>query len=382
MTIRSGLVATYMAMLFSLVQSANVFPIVGSHRYEVGITSIPLIDDGRHDPFAGDNNTARSVMVTGFYPVVGCRKNHTEPYMPPATAAFQDAKFATFGLPNGTFESLVLGTCESTLKSTCSISALPVVLFSGALGTSRHFYNSMLQSVAASGYYVISIDHPYDADIVEFPDGKVITAADISSDADVELAVSTRAQDITFVRRQLAKAGVTNKLLPGYKYKRTGGGVAVFGHSLGGAAAATSLMQDNSFRGALNIDGTMFGPVLDRGLDRPFMLIGHENKTRGNDPSWEAIWPSLEDWRREYEVLQTAHYSFSDLPLMLSVLRLPEEIRQQPDLVQRLGSLEGHRAMEITVSYITAFLDFLLKTGDEGILDGGSDEFPEVVEVE
>lgn len=45
----------------------------------------------------------------------------------------------------------------------------------------------MAQSLASEGYVVVTIDHPYDADVVEFPDGSYVLAANISSDDDAAL---------------------------------------------------------------------------------------------------------------------------------------------------------------------------------------------------
>ncbi|KAF2622749.1 hypothetical protein BU25DRAFT_414999 [Macroventuria anomochaeta] len=309
------------------------------------------------------------MMVSLFTPVVRCRHKHLEPYMPPATAAFQNDKFAAYGLPNGSFSALQLEACNTTtFVPRCSSPEEhpPLVLFSGALGTSRLIYSSMLQSVAAAGYSVVSIDHPYDADFVEFPEGTTVKGADIDSDADIELALATRVRDIAFVHRQLGNQSFVKAVLPdfdrgyGYSARKT----AMVGHSLGGAAAAAAVLAISSIRGGVNLDGTMFGSVITSGLKRPFMLMGHENKTQETDPSWKATWTKLTGWKREFEVEGAAHYSFSDLPLVTEVLGLQENLPQE--VGQVLGTIEGCRMLNLTVSYVTAFLDFVLKAKPDG----------------
>lgn len=368
-----------LATLPSPGASTVLLPISGSHKFDVVTTSASLTDVSRHDPFT-DTGKPRSIMVSGFYPTSSCRHKHSEPYMPPATVAFQDAKFAAYGLPNGSFKSLYYETCDA--NSSCGIRSrnpLPLVLFSGALGTSRLLYNNMLQSIAAAGYLVVSIDHPYDSDIVEFPDGTVITGVDISSDAEVELALATRAADIAFVHRQLANATVAKKLFPKNSFGRRVPRTAVFGHSLGGAAAAASLLQDPSLRGAVNLDGTMFGPFLTAGTDRPFMLVGHENKTQETDPSWKTTWPNLRGWKKEFEVKGAAHYSFSDLPLIAAVLGLQDVLPAEVEQV--LGRIEGERMANLTVAYVAAFLEKVVGSGSEEQFALSSSKFSEVVEV-
>lgn len=296
--------------------------------------------------------------------------------MPPATTAFQDEKFGAYGLPAGSFTALELETCNDTNKAKDCPERFPLVLFSGALGTSRLLYGNMLQSIAAAGYVVVSVDHPYDADIVEFPNGTNITAIDLETDADIDLALSTRVADIAFVYQQLNTKSAAAGLVPA---NLRSSNTAVIGHSLGGAAAASAMLALPYLHGGLNIDGTMFGSVLTAGLARPFMLLGHENKTQATDPSWAAIWPKLSGWKAEYEVKGAAHYSFSDLPIITAALGLQELL--PADVEQVLGSVEGVRMQSVTVTYTTAFLDFVLKSGKETALKRAGRLFAEVKKV-
>ncbi|KAJ4984283.1 PAF acetylhydrolase [Stagonosporopsis vannaccii] len=352
---------SFLALFALPAVSSNIFPIIGPHHFDVTISTAALTDANRLNPFVKDGSSRR-IMVSTFAPVANCRHKTREAYMPPATAAFEDEQYAAYGLPNGTFPALELESCSSIPSTNRSAkkSAFPLVLFSGALGTSRLLYSSMLQSVAAAGYLVVSIDHPYDSDVVEFPDGTLVKGIDIS-DVELDLALSTRVEDIAFVYRQMGNQTFVNTIIPGYgrgcaqSVRKT----ALVGHSFGGAAAAAAMLKIPSVRGGINLDGSMFEPVITSGLKQPFMLMGHENKTQETDPSWKSTWPKLAGWKREFEVKHTAHYSFSDFPLVTEVLglqgHLPEEVGQV------LGTIEGSRMMNLTVSYVTAFLDFVLK---------------------
>jgi hypothetical protein len=253
------------------------------------------------------------------------------------------------------------------------------VVFSGALATSRTIYHSMLQSIAAAGYLVVSVDHPYDADIVEFPNGTNVTGVDINDD-ELEDALTTRVEDIAFLYKELTKTALRQKLFPMHRHNGGLPKTAIIGHSFGGAAAAVALQQLSYIRGGLNIDGSLFGSVLKTGLDRPFMLIGHENKTQETDPTWKTVWPLLKGWKKEIEVKGAAHYSFSDLPLITSVIGLQAELPAEVEQV--LGSIEGHRMMKLTVTYVRAFLDMVLKSGSEKSFLRADKQFSEVVDVE
>jgi pimeloyl-ACP methyl ester carboxylesterase len=380
MKFRTASSFAFLALLQSSSTSPTVLPVVGSHCYDVATTTQLLTDAQRRDPFANDGRP-RSVMVSGFYPTKSCREQAVERYMPPATAAFQNDKFAAYGLPNGSFEALGLKTCKTMAKPhTRGSSPLPLVLFSGALSTSRLLYSNMLQSIAAAGYTVVSIDHPYDADAVEYPNGTLIRGVPIDTNADIELALATRVADIKFVYDHLTSTSnqAAPHLLPAFPRRRAPK-TAVIGHSLGGAAAAAALLAMPALHSGLNLDGSLFGRVLTTGLDRPFMLVGHANKTQATDPSWAAVWPLLRGWKREFEVTKAAHYSFSDLPAAVAALGLQDVLPVEVGDV--LGRIEGGRMAGLTVRYVCAFLDRTLKGVQTGFLDGGSAEFPEVKRV-
>ena len=237
----NSLLLVLLASSPGIVSARTVLPVLGSHHYDVTVASASLTDHSRLDPYA-NNSSPRSVVVSSFYPVTHCRRRKIDSYMPPATANFMDTKFGAYGLPNGSFQSLGLETCVTPARQdACSSHLLPVVLFSGALATSRHLYNAMLQNIASAGYLVLSIDHPYDADMVEFPDGTIVTGVEIDSDADIELALSTRVADIEFVSNQIYNVSASKDLFPTGLRRERVSKMAVVGHSLGGAAAATAM---------------------------------------------------------------------------------------------------------------------------------------------
>jgi predicted dienelactone hydrolase len=375
----NSLLLVLLASSPGIVSARTVLPVLGSHHYDVTVASASLTDHSRLDPYA-NNSSPRSVVVSSFYPVTHCRRRKIDSYMPPATANFMDTKFGAYGLPNGSFQSLGLETCVTPARQdACSSHSLPVVLFSGALATSRHLYNAMLQNIASAGYLVLSIDHPYDADMVEFPDGTIVTGVEIDSDADIELALSTRVADIEFVSNQIYNVSASKDLFPTGLRRERVSKMAVVGHSLGGAAAATAMMNMPSLRGGVNLDGSMFGSVLTTGFDGPFMLMGHENKTQETDPSWKTLWPHLVGWKKELEVKNAAHYSFSDLPLVITALGLDGKL--PAEVGELLGNIEGRRMTTLVTEYVATFLDMTLKKGTEGAFSKVGDQFPEVSEV-
>ncbi|KAL1647133.1 hypothetical protein SLS58_002904 [Diplodia intermedia] len=228
-------------------------------RFNVSRSTQLLTDHSRQDPFASTSQP-REVVISIFRPASNtCTTYAPTPYMPLKTAQFEDAKLgAAYGLPAGTITNLTLDltTCNTTTDPT-DPTPPTTILFSPALGTPRHFYTLLAAALAsATRATVITIDHPHDADIVEYPNGTLVAGIDISSSADILLAVATRAQDMRFVLDTLAP--------PTHPPSCGGGGapppVLAIGHSLGGAAALLASSQDSRIAGAVNIDGSVFFP--------------------------------------------------------------------------------------------------------------------------
>lgn len=188
--------------------------------FEVGMGVMELIDESRFQPFAPTVRPPK-LMISLFYPVDSHKPTIPVNYMPPETAAYEDAfEESINGLlsPNGTFEKLALQLASGFPQSQ-STPDFPIVLFQPGEGTTRLFYSVIAQNVASSGYIVITMDAPYDVDIVEYPDGsEALINATVTANptlADEELAVSARAQDASFVLDQLRNASIISQLIPG-----------------------------------------------------------------------------------------------------------------------------------------------------------------------
>lgn len=208
-----------------------------------------------------------------------------------------------------------------------------------------------------------------------FPDNSTILGLDFTDDQ-IPLLVDTRAKDMSFVLNQLSRSTVAKKLFPGVTCGIDVSKAGVFGHSLGGAAAAEAIYFDRRLLGGINLDGSMFGDVVEKGLKRPFMLFAHTGKNITTDPTWQAIWPKLTGWKRELILDESAHYTFSDLLDVLSVLGFAGMLPVAAGEI--LGTIDGGRALEIVTAYVVAFFDFILKEKKEGILSAPSAAYPEV----
>lgn len=79
------------------------------------------------------------------------------------------------------------------------------------------------------------------------------------------------------------------------------------------------MLNDSRIAGGLAMDGALFGPVVQKGLDKPFILMAHTNHPHTNDcsaddpfKSWFHIWPNMRGWKLDIMLTNSLHYTFSD----------------------------------------------------------------------
>lgn len=330
-------------------------------RYGTGSSRAVLIDHSRSDPYAAAAGIKqdRRLMVSSFYPVALREQCLDLPslYMPATTAAFLDSEYAAYGIPNNTFASFDLISCKPRGRQSVRNQVFPTVLFSPGLGNSRLLYSAMAQSLASEGFNVITIDHPYDADIVEFEDGSTVFAADIDSDEQILAALDIRVQDVSFVLDQLRLKSTNQKLFGGRSCAKDEQ-YTIFGHSLGGATAAAATLSDKRLNGAINLDGTFFGTLLTKGAAKPLMIMSHDGKNLTTDDSWSATWNATQGVNKvAVTISDTAHGSYSDLPLIADALGLPVDMRRQLDPF--VGALPGIYVRDVVAQFVKTFTAFV-----------------------
>ncbi|KAH6640157.1 Alpha/Beta hydrolase protein [Chaetomium tenue] len=355
-----------------LVGIAQAF-MVTSHPgpFSVTMRAKALTDEARTDPF--NNRFKRQVLLSVFWPLPNTTNCAQEviPYMPPATAASYGPLSQSAGLPATIFESFQLDFCKLTKGCrgrTETMPRFPLILFSPGLGESRLLYSATAKSIAAQGYIVATIDHPYDAEVVEFPDGAVVRR-NWTQGMEQQLT-EIRAADISFALSELSHLTTSHpssRDLPTAQIDFTR--VIAMGHSVGGAAAAQALQQDRRIRGAINLDGRLFSPVLEPSSlrrragktivnGRPFLLLGRE-KHADEDPTWNQFWRSMLQHGKPGQpaamlgVAGTTHSSFTDLPALIGALGLSDE--DQSRVEGMLGVVRGARMQQILAELSSSF---------------------------
>lgn len=178
-----------LAFVFSAIASCVV--VRGpSGTHPVAYSVEALIDEARWDPLApAGEPQKRRIVVSTFSPlhdITGeSQPGEPIPYLPHATASTYKVILESLQLPNYLFDGFELQFHHSTSqKYNSSNYEYPVIIFSPGFATSRLLSSAQAQSLASHGFTVITVDHPYDATVVEFPSGEVVYGYNISDFSD------------------------------------------------------------------------------------------------------------------------------------------------------------------------------------------------------
>jgi predicted dienelactone hydrolase len=209
---------------------------------------------------------------------------------------------------------------------------------SPGLGETAALMGAHATDLASHGYVVVGIDVPGETEAVDLGDGRLVAKSPALAHASSR-TIALRSRDMRFV---LGKLGTLRGVGRLDRHR-----VGAFGHSNGGATTAATMLVDHRLRAGVNVDGGIFEPVLDRGLDRPFAVI------QGNGPF--AAYATLREFRSHLRgphpylhVPGAAHHSFTDNVWLVPQLGLdPAE--------SDVGTVEPARAVAQQNAFLLRF---------------------------
>lgn len=332
----------------------------GTHK--VNVTSYEWVDASRHETFSTNPADLRDLMVTVWYP--------------------------------------------ADISTSTSGNIFPVLVFSHGWGMDVHAYSVEMEDIASHGYVIFGIDHPYEADEVRYPDGRVVRlSTDLlnalqskqtesetlvaqykaATDPAVKDSLARQmdslmeeqsqnnmkiwTEDTSFVLDKIEELnnGKTGNIFTG---KLDMSNTGVFGHSFGGAVAGLVCLRDSRFKTGLNMDGMQFGEydyAASGSLQQPFMEMTSVDMPAGiNDYMYDRI----NNWTYYLYVASAKHNNFTDAPLIAPILRQTSAFG--------CGPINPGRMHTIIDKYTLAFFDKYLKGIDSLLLKGPSPDFPEV----
>lgn len=318
----------------------------------VGADTLHLVDAHRADPWVPSQR--RELMVTMWYPTpLPPRPGGIARYMSDAESkAFLDFERAQ-GVP---IPADVPDDALARIRTHATPDApalprpggRPLVVLSPGFSLPRATLTGLAEDLASRGYVVAAVDHAYESAGTSFPGGlKTCVACDVSNPAEIP---PVRAADVSFLLDRLTGRH------PAWRYARMLDvrRVAMVGHSIGGASAATAAVADARIDAGVDIDGTVYDPLPAAGLRTPFLLLGTQSlhHAGGIDDTWDATWDRLRGPRHWFTVDDTGHLSFTDTAVLADQIGISDPSAPLP----------GARVTGITRAYVGAFLDRYLRS--------------------
>ncbi|TQN33278.1 platelet-activating factor acetylhydrolase isoform II [Haloactinospora alba] len=376
--------------------------------HPVGRATMHLIDEDRADPWNGQQE--REIMTSLWYPAAA-EEGEPAPYVSDAMAEQLSLQLEQAGISRGAVDiegSEANATVGSGLAG--EVGELPTVLYSPGMEVSRHQSTAQAEELASRGYLVVTMDHTYEGKAVEFPDGRV-KKQDLPEEQEFtetyRTAVKARKADARLVLDSLERlAGgdnpdAANRDLPeGLGEAVDLSRIGMFGHSAGGFTAAEVMLTDERVDAGINLDGSLayhvgdeeWGESTTRGVERPFLILGAGTvsnsggspHTSRNSPDW-AMFRDASPETLELYMERAEHMSYLDtqwiLPQLDERLR-PDSPSWDDGMRASVGTIGPEASVAAQRAYITAYLDEHVRGVERPLLDGPSDEHPEVEFVE
>lgn len=329
----------------------------------VGTVSFAFTDASRDEDATETPDDRREILITAFYPA---REGGNYPKAPcyrrPGEA---DLNAVAASLPAGSFDTICGGEALEGAEI-AEGEPLPLLVFSHGYGAQIPLYTSWLEALAARGYIVLGVTHPYSAGVTLLSSGAVATTPEAPLEParfDAFIAKLSLDQRAAVEALRVAEPGTpAGRLAARWDQERVG----FLGHSVGGAASARTCLLDADADGCVNLDGTMDSNTAAQGLDRPF-LLANASTNFTQDPSRPALWETVRGPAYRLDLPEALHNNFSDFPLWFERLMLPVE----PATMQ-IGAINSSRASEVTLAFLGAFFDRHVRGVDAPLLDGPS----------
>ncbi len=250
--------------------------------YAVGRVGYDWIDATRLDPLSDKPHEQRELMVWIWYPALPLTPAQpAAPYLPASWAQARAQDLGISAVLRRNRNSVHVHAIADAVLSPAQ-PAYPVLIMQPGLGPIMSDYTALAEELASHGYVVVGSTPTYSATMVVFANGRVAlrtpsgnppdSATPGESNSLLNRLIAIWAADDRFVLNQVA---TLNSAQAGGKFSGHLNlqAVGVLGHSFGGATAAEVCHLDPRFKAGVDLDGSLFGDVVQQGLRRPFMFI-------------------------------------------------------------------------------------------------------------
>lgn len=319
--------------------------------YGLGTTSFHLIDTSRSEELTPEPDDNREIMVQVWYPTDKGGTESPAPYMDELTSAAitQYMSEVSADLPD-IWNTIPTHAIVSAPQAVAA-QPFPVLIFSPGFGWILSVYQALIEDIVSHGYVVAAINHPYVSGITVFPDGRMVTVSDVPGETIHPVLV----EDIKFLVNQLDSLQVN-----GTKLMLDVQNIGFLGHSIGGSAGVEACLQLPQGKGAMDIDGALFGESYKELINKPLFFMLSQNHSLMSDPTLATAWQNIQGNGYITSLQTVEHNTFTDFGLILSQVLSPDELDQYDDIIG-WGSIDPQLAVAIVQDYILAFFDTCLK---------------------
>jgi predicted dienelactone hydrolase len=195
---------------------------------------------------------------------------------------------------------------------------------------------------------------------VSFPDGHTVSIGKVGeSNNAISNALTVRIADTRYVLDALTRLD-RERRNDAFSGMLDLDHVGMFGHSLGGATAAATMLIDRRIDAGLDMDGFLFGKVAVSGLDKPFMLFAADPGIR-RQPNLAQFWGRLRGPRYAVAFAGAAHFAFSDLVFLVPQLAGTDKAATEARLRPLVGTVNSTVAYAAEREYVLAYFDRTLR---------------------
>lgn len=247
-----------------------------SGPFGIGRVAYDWTDASRLDSLGADPKRNRELMVYLWYPIEHPTAEPHGTYIPGAKLIDTDPELGR-QMREGYGEiwpQILSGAVYSHAAENAPVARsprqFPVVIFSHGAGGSPFAYTSLFEALVSRGYVVAAIQHPGTADVVVFPNGRLVPffqdtpPPGLTPEQGLQrmmhhaaLGIEVGAADERFVLDRLTQenAGDTKHFALAGRLDLSR--VAVMGHSAGADFAARACELDLRFQACVDLDGAM-----------------------------------------------------------------------------------------------------------------------------
>lgn len=387
--------------------------------FQVGTSQWFLMDKSRKETLTVEPDDYRQISVWSWYPAAALGMTRTTAYVSnpkligkamiasPKVGSILGLTRLREAAAGFLFDYFRLVRTHSYPNATISRkqAPYPVLVFSHGYGAVAIQNTALMQELASHGYAVFSIGHTYESLVEEFPDGRqaffsppknnmtdadyfklteetseikagdpaIVTHLDkLNRQSTIGDRIYVWSADTRFVIDWMEKMNTDEAGGPFYRQLDMNK-LGVLGMSFGGATAGQITVEDRRVKAALNMDGWLYGDLIDHPPEIPFMFMNSE----GSTALANGIIQKLNDYMMgksnafiySITVMGSKHMNFTDLSVWSPVLKH----------MGTFGKIDGENMLKIMNAYTVAFFNKHLKGIDSPLLNGPSPAFPEVI---